>query len=166
MAIFAPFGQLRQRVEAGEKIVNGFCSASSPILAEFLARQGFDSLTLDLQHGLIDYQTSLTMLQAIAGAGIPTICRVPWNDPIPVMKALDAGFEAIICPMINNREEAEKFGSYARYAPRGGRSFGPTRSLNVFGPSYSKAAKDQIGTFRMIRTEAAVNNLDDILAVP
>src|SRR5258708_30657117 len=68
--------------------------------------------------------------------------------------------------MINNREEAEKFGSYARYAPRGVRSFGPTRSLNVFGPSSSKAANDQIVTFAMIETEAAVNNLDHILAVP
>ena len=166
MPIFSPFGQLRQRLEAGEKIINGFCSAPSPILAEFLARQGFDSLTIDLQHGLIDYQTALTMLQAIAGAGIPTICRVPWNDPIPVMKALDAGFEAIICPMINTREEAEKFGSYARYAPRGVRSFGPTRSLNVFGPSYSEVANHQIVTLAMIETETAVNHLEQILAVP
>ena len=166
MSIFSPFGQLRQRLEAGEKIINGFCSAPSPILAEFLARQGFDSLTIDLQHGLIDYQISLTMLQAIAAAGIPTICRVPWNDPIPVMKALDAGFEAIICPMINTREEAEKFGSYARYAPRGVRSFGPTRSLNAFGPSYSAVANDQILTFAMIETENAVKNLEEILTVP
>ena len=166
MPIFSPFGQLRQRLEAGEKIINGFCSAPSPILAEFIARQGFDSLTVDLQHGLIDYQTSLAMLQAIAGAGIPAICRVPWNDPIPVMKALDAGFEAIICPMINSREEAEKFGSYARYAPRGVRSFGPTRSLNIFGPSYSEVANDQIVTLAMIETETAVNHLEDILTVP
>src|ERR1700730_12300412 len=165
MSIFSPFGQLRQRLEAGEKIVNGFCSTPSPILAEFLARQGFDSLTIDLQHGLIDYQTSLTMLQAMAAAGIPAMCRVPGNDPIPVMKALDAGFEAIICPMINSREEAERFGSYARYAPRGVRSFGPTRSLNAFGPAYPKSANDQIVTFAMVETEAAVSNLDDILAV-
>ena len=166
MPIFSPFGQLRQRLEAGEKIINGFCSAPSPILAEFLARQGFDALTIDLQHGLIDYQTSLTMLQAIAATGIPTICRVPWNDPIPVMKALDAGFEAIICPMINTREEAEKFGSYARYAPRGVRSFGPTRSLNVFGASYSEVANDRIVTLAMIETETGVKNLEEILAVP
>src|SRR6201984_275119 len=166
MSIFSPFGQLRQRLEAGEKIINGFCSAPSPILAEFLARQGFDSLTIDLQHGLIDYQTSLTMLQAIAAAGIPAICRVPWNDPIPVMKALDAGFEAIICPMINTREEAEKFGSYARYAPRGVRSFGPTRSLNACGPSYSAVTNDQILTFAMIEPETAGKNLEEILAVP
>src|SRR5260370_38947863 len=166
MPIFAPFGQLRQRLEAGEKIVNGFCSAPSPMRDALLARQGFDSLTIDLQHGLIDYQTSLTMLQAIAGAGIPTICRVPSNDPIPVMKALDAGFEAIICPMINSREEAEKFGSYARYAPRGVRSFGPTRSLNVYGPSYSEVANDQIVTLAMIETETAVHHLEDILTVP
>ena len=166
MNSFSPFGQLRKGLEAGKKFVNGFCSAPSSIMAEFLARQGFDSVTIDLQHGLIDYQASLTMLQGIAAAGVPAICRVPWNDPIPVMKALDAGFEAIICPMVNSREEAEQFGSYARYAPRGVRSFGPTRSLNVFGPSYTQAANDQIVTFAMIETAAAVNNLEEILAVP
>src|ERR1700758_2022622 len=165
MSIFSPFGQLRQRLEAGGKIINGFCSAPRPILAWFSARPDFGSLTIDLQHGLIHSQTSLTMLQAIAAAGIPAICRVPWNDPIPVMKALDAGFEAIICPMINTREEAEKFGSYARYAPRGVRSFGPTRSLNVFGPSNSAVANDQILTFAIIETETAGKNLEEILAV-
>lgn len=165
MITFSPFGQLRKGLEAGRKFVNGFCSIPSPIVAELLARQGFDSLTIDLQHGLIDYQTSVTMLQAVAAAGIPSICRVPWNDPIPVMKALDAGFEAIICPMINSRVEAENFASYARYAPRGIRSFGPTRSVNVFGPSYGKAANDQVVTFAMIETAAALNNLEDILAV-
>src|ERR1700681_2462430 len=165
MSILSPFGQLRKRLDAGAKFVNGFCSAPSSIIAELLARQGFDSITIDLQHGLIDYQTSLTMLQSIAAIGVPSICRIPWNDPISTMKALDAGFEAIICPMINSREEAEKFGSYARYAPRGVRSFGPTRSLNAFGPTYAKLANDQVVTFAMVETEAAVNNLDDILAV-
>jgi 4-hydroxy-2-oxoheptanedioate aldolase len=163
---FSPFGQLRKGLEAGRKFVNGFCSIPSPIVAELLARQGFDSLAIDLQHGLIDYQTSVAMLQAVAAAGIPSICRVPWNDPTPVMKALDAGFEAVICPMINSRVEAENFASYTRYAPRGIRSFGPTRSVNVFGPSYGKAANDQVVAFAMIETAAALNNLEEILTVP
>jgi 4-hydroxy-2-oxoheptanedioate aldolase len=163
---FSPFGQLRKGLEAGRKFVNGFCSIPSPIVAELLARQGFDSLAIDLQHGLIDYQTSVAMLQAVAAAGIPSICRVPWNDPTPVMKALDAGFEAVICPMINSRVEAENFASYTRYAPSGIRSFGPTRSVNVFGPSYGKAANDQVVAFAMIETAAALNNLEEILTVP
>jgi 4-hydroxy-2-oxoheptanedioate aldolase len=166
VTLFSEFGQLRNGLDAGKKFVNGFCSAPSSIIAELLARQGFDSITIDLQHGLIDYQTSLTMLQSIAAIGVPSICRIPWNDPISTMKALDAGFEAIICPMINSREEAERFASCARYAPRGVRSFGPTRALNVFGPSYSEVANDKIVTFAMIETEKAIANLDDILAVP
>jgi 4-hydroxy-2-oxoheptanedioate aldolase len=159
------FGQLRQRLMNGDKIVNGFCSVPSSITAEMLARQGFDSVTIDLQHGLIDYQASLAMLQSIAPAGVPALCRVPWNDPIPVMKALDAGFEAIICPMINTREDAEAFGSYCRYAPRGVRSFGPTRAMNVFGPHYAGQANDGVVAFAMIETGAALDNLDAILSV-
>jgi 2-keto-3-deoxy-L-rhamnonate aldolase RhmA len=100
MTTFSEFGRLREGLDAGKKFINAFCSAPSSIIAEFLARQGFDSITIDLQHGLIDYQTSVAMLQSIASVGIPSLCRVPWNDPIPVMKALEAGFEGIICPMI------------------------------------------------------------------
>jgi 2-keto-3-deoxy-L-rhamnonate aldolase RhmA len=40
------------------------------------------------------------------------------------------------------------------------------KGVNVFGPSYSKAANDQVVTSAMIETEAAVNDLDDILTVP
>jgi 4-hydroxy-2-oxoheptanedioate aldolase len=165
MSIFSPFGQLRIGLQSGKKFVNGFCSTPSPVIAELLARQGFDCVTIDLQHGLIDYQTSLAMLQAVGVTGLPTLCRVPWNDPIPVMKALDAGFEGIICPMINNRKEAEKFASYVRYAPRGVRSFGPTRALNSFGPTYSNTANDQIVNFVMVETATAIDNLEEILAV-
>jgi 4-hydroxy-2-oxoheptanedioate aldolase len=163
--MMSEFGQLRRRLQSGEAIVNGFCSVPSAITAEMLARQGFDSVTIDLQHGLIDYQASLAMLQSIAPAGVPALCRVPWSDPIPVMKALDAGFEGIICPMINTLEDAQAFGSYCRYAPRGVRSFGPTRSMNVYGPTYARNANDNVVAFAMIETRTALDNLEAILSV-
>ncbi len=65
------------------------------------------------------------------------MARVPWLSAGDIMKALDAGALGIICPMINNRAEAEQFVSYMRYPPHGQRSFGPTRAIFAHGADYA-----------------------------
>jgi 4-hydroxy-2-oxoheptanedioate aldolase len=157
---------LKAHVAGGGKVINGWCSIPSTITAEALARQGFDTITVDLQHGLIDYQTALTMLQAIQGQNVPALCRVPWNEPGMIGKMLDAGFVGVICPMINTREEAERFASACRYAPRGARSFGPTRAMAVHGSDYAETAQEFIAAYAMIETAQALTNLDAILDLP
>jgi 4-hydroxy-2-oxoheptanedioate aldolase len=92
----------------GGVAVNGWLSIPSPVTAELVARQGYDTITVDLQHGLIDYQVALSMMQAVAAAGDATIiARPPWNEPGIIMKLLDAGAWGILCPMVNNRQDAE-----------------------------------------------------------
>ena len=108
--------------------MNGWCSIGNPFTAEIMAAQGYDSLTIDIQHGALDYGDALPMLQAMKASDATLMARVPWRDPSYIMKALDAGAMGIICPMINNRSEAEEFVSYMRYPPHGQRSFGPTRA--------------------------------------
>ena len=156
---------LKQYLAADGKAINGWCSIPSMVTAEIVARAGYDTVTVDLQHGLIDYQMALAMLQAVDGQGMPTLCRVPWNEPGIIMKALDAGFTGIICPMINTKEEAERFAASCRYAPAGARSFGPTRAMQVHGGDYARTANQFIATFAMIETAQAMENLDAILAV-
>jgi 4-hydroxy-2-oxoheptanedioate aldolase len=81
------------------------------------------------------------------------------------MKMLDAGTYGIICPMINSKEECEKFVGACRYTPEGYRSFGPVRA-NIYGGSdYSNHANEEIITMAMIETKQAVENLDSILSV-
>ena len=94
-----------------------------------MAHQGWDSLTVDLQHGLIDYQVAVTMLQAISTTEVVPLARVPWLEPGIIMKMLDAGCYGIICPMVNTRADAESLVEACRYAPRGRRSYGPWRAL-------------------------------------
>src|SRR5690606_30461906 len=82
----------------GKGALNGWLSIPSTVTAEILAMQDFDSLTVDLQHGLVDYQTALTLFQAVHGWGRTPMARVPWNEPGIIMKLLDAGAMGIICP--------------------------------------------------------------------
>ena len=130
-----------------------------------MAQQGFDSLTLDLQHGLIDYAALVPMLQAISTTTTVPIVRVPWLEPGILMKVLDAGAYGVICPMVNTREEAQKLVAYTHYAPQGTRSFGPTRAVIYGGADYAQHANKTIVTFAMIETAQALDNLDAILSV-
>jgi 4-hydroxy-2-oxoheptanedioate aldolase len=92
--------------------------------------------------------------------------RVPWLEPGVIMKTLDAGAQALICPMVNTREDAQRLAQYARYAPQGGRSFGPVRAGMVHGADYAEKANDNLVVFAMIETRQALDNLDAICAVP
>ena len=156
---------LKKHLAGGGKAVNGWCGIPSTVTAETMARQGFDTVTVDLQHGLIDYQTSVAMAQVIDGH-VPALVRVPWNEQGIIGKVLDAGFVGVICPMINTRAEAERLASACRYAPRGSRSFGPIRAMSIHGSDYASAAQEFITVIAMIETAEALKNLDDILKVP
>ena len=144
--------------------LNGWVSINNPFSAEIMSRQNYDTLTIDMQHGLIDYSDLIGILQAITGSGVMPIVRVPWLDPAYIMKSLDAGAEGIICPMINNKQEAEQFVSFMKYPPLGNRSFGPTRQNVVNGTDYFKNANNNVLCIAMIETDEAMKNLNEIIS--
>jgi 4-hydroxy-2-oxoheptanedioate aldolase len=150
----------------GEAVVNGWLSIPSSFSAEVMAHQGFDSLTVDMQHGVIDYQAAVTMLQAISTTPTMPLARVPWNDPAHLMKVLDAGVYGVICPMISTREQAEALVQACKYPPRGFRSWGPVRASLYAGADYGDHANAEVVVMPMIETAEALKNLDDILSVP
>src|SRR5258708_11895888 len=101
-----------------------------------MAHQGFDSLTIDMQHGVVDYQVAVSMLQGISTLGVVPLARVPWNDPARLMKILDAGAYGVICPMINTAQEAEAMVRACMYPPPGYLSCCPVRpSTHAASPS-------------------------------
>jgi 4-hydroxy-2-oxoheptanedioate aldolase len=157
--------RIRTIWKAGGAVVNGWLAIPNAFSAETMAHQGWDSLTIDLQHGVVDYQAAVNMLTAISTTNTVPVVRVPWLDPGILMKVLDAGAYAVICPMVNTREDAEKLVAATHYQPRGTRSFGPVRALLYGGEDYPKHANDTIVVFAMIETKQALDNLDDILSV-
>ena len=157
---------IRAQWSAGKPVINGWLSIACPFTAEIMAAQGYDSITIDLQHGLVGYEVATTMLQAMRASAVTPLVRVPWLDPAAIMKSLDAGAYGVICPMINRREEAERLVSYVRYPPHGVRSFGPTRANFSAGADYGQHADAEVLFFAMIETADAVANLDDIVSTP
>ncbi len=146
--------------------INGWLSVGNSFTAEIMASAGYDSITVDLQHGALDYHAALGMFQAMRASGVALMARVPWLDPGAIMKVLDAGAYGVICPMVNSREEAERLVSYTHYPPDGTRSFGPTRVNFSAGPNYGGEADHTIVSFAMIETREAYERVEEIATTP
>jgi 4-hydroxy-2-oxoheptanedioate aldolase len=134
--------------------------------AELMGRCGFDWVCIDTQHGVVGYDQMVPMLQALAITGTPAFVRVRWNEPGEIMKALDAGAQGVVVPMVNSPEEARQAVAAARYPPDGYRSWGPVRAaLGVDGYSPEVANRRTVVTI-MIETASGVKAMDDTLSVP
>ena len=150
----------------GKPALNGWCSIGNPFTAEIMAAQGFDAITVDMQHGALDYSSLLPMFQAMRASGATLMARLPWNEPGVIMKALDAGAYGIICPMVSTAEDAARFVRCLRYPPLGERSFGPTRVSFAAGANYAGEANGNILGFAMIETAEGFANVEAIAATP
>jgi 4-hydroxy-2-oxoheptanedioate aldolase len=146
--------------------LNGWLHIPSGFSAEVMARAGYHSLTIDMQHGLADYAAAVAMLQGMSPMSVVPLARVPWNEPGLIMRMLDAGCLGIICPMINNRAEATAFVEACRYPPHGYRSYGPTRVALLHGNDYPEHAERMVLTFAMIETAEAYRNVEAIVTTP
>jgi 4-hydroxy-2-oxoheptanedioate aldolase len=89
---------MRKLWQEDRPALGGWLSIPSAFSAEAMAHHGLDWLCIDMQHGLIDYETALAMLQAISTTPTTPIVRVPWNDQAIIMKMLDAGAYKSSCP--------------------------------------------------------------------
>ena len=156
---------LLKLLESNLPIINTWLSLSNSFTAEAFGKMGWDSITIDMQHGQNDYQSSIAMLQSLSNSSSVPMVRVPWSEPGIIMKMLDLGVMGVIAPMINNREDCERFVSYCYYPPIGQRSFGPMRAQLIHGSNYFKEANNNILSFAMIETQEAVDNLEKILSV-
>lgn len=156
---------LRDLWRAGETTLGLWAGIPSSMAAESLARSGVAYVCCDNQHGLIDYQASVGMIQGILVGGSNPIARAPWNEPGIIGKLLDAGAQGVIVPMVNSAEEAQAAVDACCYPPLGARSWGPSGAAPRLD-DYFTASADQVATIVMVETVQALNNVDAIVNTP
>lgn len=156
--------RLLQSWDAGRATINGWIAIPSAISSEAMASVGWDSLTVDMQHGLIDYSDLVNILIAVSTTPVVPMVRVPWLEEGIIMKSLDAGAYGVICPMINTADDAWRFASACKYPPTGSRSVGPIRAKLYAGSRYVQRADDSTIAIAMIETREAMHNIESILS--
>jgi 4-hydroxy-2-oxoheptanedioate aldolase len=159
--------KLKARLASGKACVNAWLAIPSGFSAEVIAQCGFDSVTVDMQHGVQDYQSMVQCFQAMDKYPITPLVRVPWNEPGIIGKVLDGGAWGVVCPMVNTPAEAKSLANACLYPPAGKRSNGPIRAA-AYGEAspYQSIANDEVLVIPMIETQEAIDNIDAILDVP
>lgn len=160
---------VRQRLREGKPAVGTWLSLGSVTAARFLARAGFDWLTVDVEHSLVNIETTAHILGAVADAGCVALARVPSNRHDHVKRVLDNGAHGVVVPMVNTRAEAEAAVSACLYPPRGTRSVGGSVHALNFAASptdYFARANDELLIVLQCEHIDAVNAFDDVFSVP
>jgi 4-hydroxy-2-oxoheptanedioate aldolase len=159
----------RSLLQRGSPVLSAWCGLPEPSVPGLLAREAFDAVTLDMQHGAIDFAAALAAVPLIAAAGKPALVRIPVGDFASASRFLDAGVSGVIAPMINSVEDARRLAGFTKFPPVGERSWGPQGALALSGlqpAAYFQRANELTVTFAMVETREALNIIDDILAVP
>ena len=158
--------RLLEKFASKETMINSWISIPSSYGAEVIAHTGVDSVTVDMQHGMIGFTDLVHIFQAISTSPAMPLVRVPSSDSSMIMKVLDAGAYGVICPSVDTPQICRELISACRYPPLGIRSFGPTRGLTYGGSDYIDHADNEIIILAMIESQQAIDNLDEILDTP
>ncbi len=160
---------VKRALKAGQPAVGTWLSLASITATRFMARAGFDWLTVDIEHSLVDMETAAHLFASIADAGSIALARVPGNRHDHIKRVLDNGAHGIVVPMVNSREEAQTAVAAALYPPVGNRSVGGSVHALNFGTTandYYAHANDEILIVLQCEHIQAVEYADAIFSVP
>lgn len=157
-----------KRMAEGGVALGTAISFSDPTITEALCAC-FDYIWIDMEHNPLSLEAVQGHIMATKGTDVTPLVRVRWNDPVLIKPVLDIGAAGVVVPFVRTAEEARQAVAACRYPPEGIRGFGPRRPSQygqLGGPEFCQAANDSIITIVQIEHIDAVNNIDEILAVP
>lgn len=160
--------ELKRKLQAGEVCLGSWLTCSDVALADVLSHCGFDFIVMDMEHAPLTLENVQQMNIPFRDAPAVSIARIPWNDAVYCKQVLDAGTEGVLVPWVNTAAEARAAVAACKYPPLGVRGIAP-RLASDYGRSrtdYLKTANDRTVVMCQIETQAAVDNLDEMLQVP
>ena len=156
------------KLRRGEICLGTGISLTDPGVLEALCPE-FDFFWIDMEHSALSLEKLVGHLMAMKGSDTAALVRVPWNDPVLIKPVLDLGADGVIVPMVRNGDDVARAVAACRYPPEGVRGFGPLRPLDygrLDATQFCDEANESIITIVQIEQAEAVQNIDEILAVP
>jgi 4-hydroxy-2-oxoheptanedioate aldolase len=154
-------------LKSGQPAVGTWFSLGNITAARFLARAGFDWLTVDIEHSLVGMENSAHIFGAVADAGGICLARVPSNRHDHIKRVLDNGAHGVVVPMVNTRQEAMEAVQACLYPPQGTRSVGGSvhaLNWNAKPSDYYAKANDEILIVLQCEHIDAVKNFETVYA--
>jgi 2-dehydro-3-deoxyglucarate aldolase/4-hydroxy-2-oxoheptanedioate aldolase len=152
----------------GQICLGTIITFNDPAVTEALS-PALDFVWIDTEHNAFTLEVVQAHLMATKGSDCTPIVRVPWNDPAHIKTILDIGAAGVIVPFVKTANDVRKAVAACRYPPEGMRGFGPRRPGNygrMNATEFCRTANEAMITIVQIEQIEAVNNVDEILAVP
>ncbi len=158
----------RDKLRQGKVCLGTCITFGDPTVSEAVA-SSLDFVWIDTEHNPLSLEQVQGHILATKGTGATPLVRVPWNDPVLIKPVLDIGAAGVIVPLVRTADDVRRAVAACKYPPEGVRGFGPRRPSNygrIGGPDYIRAANAAVMPIVQIEHIDALNNLDEILAVP
>lgn len=164
----APINRFKERLLAGEVQHGLWMSLGSAVAAEALSLLDYDWLLFDTEHAPVEVAQVQGLLQAAATGRAHCAARPAWNDLVLIKRMLDLGAQTILVPFVQTPAEAAAAAAACRYPPQGLRGVAGGTRASRYGtePDYFTTANDQICTLVQVETRGALDQLEEIAAVP
>jgi 4-hydroxy-2-oxoheptanedioate aldolase len=159
--------ELKAKLRRGEVCLGAQIALTDPAVAEIFGRAGFDWLVIDTEHTAINTLVVRAMLQAAEHTAAVALARPLRLDPDEIRRFLDLGSPGVLCPFINNGNDAARLVEACRYPPAGIRGYGPRRA-GVYGfdvNEYMEASNEAMLCIPIIESRAAVENIEEIVGI-
>ena len=158
---------LKSKLKEGKLTFGSWITIGHPIIAEIMARSGFEWLTIDMEHSAITLDVAQNLIRTVELCDCVPLVRVRENNPGLIKQAMDSGAHGVIVPMVNSKKDAEKAVKAVRYPPKGIRGVGLARAQQ-YGfdfEGYKKWLEKESIVIVQIEHIDGVKNLGDILKV-
>ncbi|MYC29308.1 MAG: hypothetical protein F4X65_04355 [Chloroflexi bacterium] len=160
----------KAKLAAGEVVFGAIITRYAPDLVEIFGAVGYDFVMIDCEHGPMNLDQVEHMVRAGEAFGITPIARIPNHEESTILRFLDRGLQGIIVPHVNTGEAAAGVAAAARYYPEGHRGMGGGRAhdygVGVTRDESTTWVNANVLVIPMVEEVTAVQNLDQILAVP
>jgi 2-keto-3-deoxy-L-rhamnonate aldolase RhmA len=161
---------IRTAINNGTVSHNLTLTFPEPTIAEWAGYAGFDGLHLDMEHGVFDWESAEMMCRVADMHGMTCTARIPNTENDTILRAFDRGLMGILCPHVDNAEQAQQIATASRFGPDGARSFGTSRGrdygMHDMTPAeYMAAFNREVTVAIQIETKNAVDTIGEILDV-
>ncbi len=158
--------EFKKKLQRGDVCLGAQIALHDAAVAEIFGRAGFDWLVIDTEHTASGRLVVRAMLQATEHTPAVALARPLRLDADEIRRLLDLGSPGVLCPFVNNGEEAERLVQACRYPPAGIRGYGPRRAA-MYGfdaDEYFREANAAIICVPIIESRDAVENIEAIVA--
>ena len=165
----------RKKIRSNKTVIGTWIQSASCTNAEILARNGYDWIAIDMEHGQIDWKTHENLVRTIESWDVLPLTRISKPSVNDIKHALDSGSYGVIIPNMRGYIETKNILEHAIFPPKGKRGVGFSRANN-FGNEFKKYMKEfkpilipmleNLNFFKELNEIKKINHIDVIFLGP